>query len=189
MRHGTLIGLAAALAACGVATTVPNDSADAQQRRGRPQPKQPANSVRVPNFDYPGGMAGCFDPNLSGYPRAAAERAGGVPCATPRRTTTNNPASRGTTWIVGWWIEREEFCGEGGVTYRADGTYTTDIQTGRWRLSGNTLIETPLTNEEEGGRIRNPQPERSQILSVAANRNAFTVRYPDGRVWNMKRCR
>jgi hypothetical protein len=303
MQRSLPVSVAILLAACGVAATTSNDAAEsATQKSGKA--KQRAR-VGFESFDR-GGMAGCFDPNLSGHARAAAERIGGVPCAEAPATTAagsdswigeyEGPAVEGMTagvsirrgvapnryqvrvevggpgcggqvegmgiaannrmtvivpvsegsgqcrvqldrngstlsmdesddclgmhgaqcrfearvtrqgparaavmptrpmpvsgnaWIVGAWIARGGPCGE-GVTYSANGTYITDIQTGRWQLNGNTLIETALTNDEEGGVVRNPQPGRSQILSVAANRNAFVVRYPDGEVYDMVRCR
>ena len=95
-------------------------------------------------------------------------------------------------WIVGAWVSRGFACGGDGVIYEADGTYSTDIQSGRWQLTGNTLTETALQTSELGEDetpVANPRPVRSQILSIAPNRNAFTMRTEDGETWHMVRCR
>ncbi len=76
MQTSLPISVAVLLAACGVAATSSNDMADAQARGGK-QKQRP--SIGFENFEQ-GGMAGCFDPKLSGYARQAAERAGGRPC-------------------------------------------------------------------------------------------------------------
>lgn len=178
MQHGPSCDFTGTLRRTGTA----QGGRQASAPRGQPENPATAYAELVRSTDN-GGMPNCFDPNLKGRERAVAERLGGSPCG----STTAAP-TRGSSWIVGGWIERDSSCSEGGITYRADGTYITDIQFGRWQLNGTALIETPLRNDEEGGEVENPQPQRSQILSVAANHNAFTVRYPDGRVWNMKRC-
>jgi hypothetical protein len=196
-----LVPAAIFLTACGSAITTADNAAGASQGSRRGNQTRPAEDPAIREAREMeaaiegGGMPGCFDPSLRGRERAVAERLGGTPCASAGGASPPREVSaRGATWIVGWWIEREEFCGEGGMTYRADGTFTHDSGSGRWRLNGNTLIETQLRtsdgNMEEASNepVENPQPVRSQILSVAASRNAFTVRYPDGRVWNMKRC-
>jgi hypothetical protein len=306
MQRSLPVSVAILLAACGVAATTSNDAAEsATQSSGKAKQRQ---RVGFESFDR-GGMAGCFDPNLSGYARQAAERIGGVPCAeAPATSATGSdpwigeyegPAAEGMTghvsiaagtapnryrlgidvtgpgcsgsingtgiatnnrmslterapgqaeqcrislvrngstivvgeiegclyfhgaqcsfdarvtrqssasarptarpapsaarpWIVGAWVSRGVSCGGEGVLYGADGTYTNGAQSGRWQLSGNTLTETALQAIEMGESetpIRNPRPIRSQILSVAPNRNAFTMRTADGQVWQMVRCR
>jgi hypothetical protein len=192
MRNGISIGLAAMLMACGVAATSNGAAESATQKarpRARPQP-QPQRPL-VERFDE-GGMAGCFDPNLSGFARAAAERIGGVPCddAPAGRATRSATPSRQAAWIVGRWIARGSSCqSDGGIAYYDDGSFNAEGNLGRWQLNGNSLIETALSDGETGEDIQNPQPDRSHITSIAANRNAFTVRYADGRVFNMVRCR
>lgn len=197
-----LVPAAIFLTACGAAVTTADNAADASQgsRRGRDQQQRELDAFLkdasgMQSAVDGGGMPGCFDPSLRGRERAVAERLGGTPCGSAGGASRPRVASaRGGPWIVGWWIEREEFCGEGGITYRADGTFTHDSGSGRWQLNGNTLIETQLRTSDgdmeqpSNEPVENPLPVRSQILSVAASRNAFTVRYPDGRVWNMKRC-
>jgi hypothetical protein len=185
MKKGLSLGLSALLMACGVAAT--NDTAESATQRARPKARPQRPVLDDMRFDQ-GGMAGCFDPNLSGYARRAAEEIGGVPCETPRRPA---PAatSRGASWLVGRWISRGGSCdSDEGIAYSANGTFVTDIQSGRWRLIGDTLSETGL-RDEQGDPIRSPRYDISRILSVAANRNSFSVRYPDGQVWHMVRCR
>lgn len=101
----------------------------------------------------------------------------------PRQAET-----RDGSWLIGWWIEREEACVEGGVRYDANSIYTTDVEIGRWRIEGDTLVETAMLDGETGDPIQDARPSRSRILTIAANGNAFSVRYPDGQVWHMKRC-
>ncbi len=111
--------------------------------------------------------------------------------AAPSRRAASTAATT-QPFIVGAWVSRGFACGGDGVIYEVDGTYATDGQAGRWQLSGNTLIETALETVELGEGetpIQNPRPVRSQILSVAPNRNAFTMRTADGEVWHMVRCR
>lgn len=77
MKKRVPIAIAAALTACGAVATTSNDSAESapqKSAKAKPQPR-----IGVERFDQ-GGMVGCFDPNLSGYARVAAERIGGVPC-------------------------------------------------------------------------------------------------------------
>jgi hypothetical protein len=299
MKKRVPIAIAAVLTACGAVATTSNDSAEsAPQKRtkAKPQPR-----VGVESFDR-GGMAGCFDPKLSGYARAAAERIGGVPCKTatsadqsgvdpwagqytgtaemkiaragpgrysvyidaggpgcggeiegpatasgdrltlavkspqpgyqqcrimfdragstlqastsgdcylftggdcsfdgpyrrsqPASATARAPSAQSSrSWLVGAWVSQGFACGGEGLIYEADGTYGTDAQSGRWQLTGNVLTETALQTVEMGEGetpIRNPRPVRSQILSVAPNRNAYTVRTTNGEVWHMVRCR
>ena len=78
MQRSLPITIAVLLAACGAAVTSTNDAAESATQKNR-RNAPPRGGIGFQNYDQ-GGMAGCFDPNLSGYPRAAAERAGGVPC-------------------------------------------------------------------------------------------------------------
>jgi hypothetical protein len=96
MQKSVLVLGAAVLAACGAAVTSSNNAAQSATQRSRGT--APPRGVGVPNFHQSGGMAGCFDPNLSGYPRAAAERAGGVPCAQQRSTGATGEGAGGASW-------------------------------------------------------------------------------------------
>lgn len=306
MQKRVPIAIAAVLTACGAVATTSNDTAESAPQKTA-KAKQP--SAGFPRYEQ-GGMAGCFNPNLSGQARVAAERIGGVPCNQSSASDANGaggdpwvgsytgdfdggggevaisrasggrynveasvggpgcsgsisgvgtasgnrlsfsdkmtvgeqgsaictmtlaregnrlsvsgagechfwsgmscgmngtvtrqgrnesssvsppaPTRAARPWIVGAWVSRGFACGGDGVNYEADGTFASDIQSGRWQLTGSTLIETTLHNEEAGGAVRNPRPVRSQILSVAPNRNAFTMRTADGEVWQMVRCR
>lgn len=80
MKKRVPIAIAAVLTACGAVTTTSNDAAESAPQKSAKPRQQPR--VGFERFDR-GGMAGCFDPKLSGYARAAAERIGGVPCKTP----------------------------------------------------------------------------------------------------------
>lgn len=94
MRKGVLVSIAALLAACCAVATTTNDAAESAPQKSAKAKKQPSAGFR--RYEE-GGMAGCFDPKLSGYARAAAERIGGVPCETPSGAT-GQPGS-GDPWI------------------------------------------------------------------------------------------
>jgi hypothetical protein len=97
MQKSIPIGIFLGLAACGAAVTTSNNSAEAVtqgQRRNAPP-----RDVGFENFsDRPGGMAGCFDPRLSGYPRRAAEAAGGRPCGEGERGGQSVAGQSGDGW-------------------------------------------------------------------------------------------
>jgi len=77
MQRSLPVSVAILLAACGAATTTSNDAAESATQSSGKAKQQPR--IGFENFDR-GGMAGCFDPNLSGYARQQAERIGGQPC-------------------------------------------------------------------------------------------------------------
>jgi hypothetical protein len=192
MRNGISVGLAAMLMACGVAATS-NDAAESATQRTRPkaQPQRPVlDDMR---FDR-GGMAGCFDPNLSGSARTAAEAIGGVPCETPRRATTTPPAQRAgaTAWIVGAWVTRGTPCGGEGLVIERDGTFVAESESGSWTLAGNTL--TLVTRRTfDMGDVDSEQelkpPRTTQFSVTSSTARAFSMRQAGERVWNMVRCR
>jgi hypothetical protein len=80
MQKAFLFRSAVLLAACGVLATTSNDAAESAPRKTAKAKQQPR--IGVQRYEQ-GGMAGCFNPSLSGYARAAAERIGGVPCDRP----------------------------------------------------------------------------------------------------------
>lgn len=154
------LGLAAALMACGAAPVI-NDAAESATQRTRPKARPQRPEIGPPRFDQ-GGMAGCFDPNLSGYARAAAERIGGVPCDTPRRTIPSGAASSGATSIIGAWVQETGYCASGDpVLFERGGGYRNsggDLA-GNWSLSGDTLTIVfsevdPTTGDAVGRRQR-----------------------------------
>jgi hypothetical protein len=203
MRNGTLIGLAAALAACGAASTVTNNSAEAQQRRttqkqgqaARRQPRpDPLQRERELNgFQERGGMAGCFDPRLRGYPRAAAERIGGRPCATPRRTTTtpNRVASTGTSWIIGEWGPGGDMCSLNGPTLKAGGVYEGMDGRGRWSLAGSTLTLVVTHVSDDGGdsEYQLRQPRRMTVRVAQLPNGGLRWQAANDRARDFVRCR
>lgn len=85
MKKRVPLAIAAALAACGVAATADNaaDSAQTSAKRdkqGAAKIDPVKEHLDLLRATEGGGMPGCFDPSLSGRPRAVAERLGGVPC-------------------------------------------------------------------------------------------------------------
>jgi hypothetical protein len=107
MKKRVPIAIAAVLTACGAVATNSNEAESAPQKSAKA--KQPP-SAGFPHYEQ-GGMAGCFDPKLSGYARAAAERIGGVPC---KQTTSATPAAAraGSDLFAGRWSA--DFDGGGG---------------------------------------------------------------------------
>jgi hypothetical protein len=79
MQKGIFVSVAALLAACGGSATTNSSETDSTAPLTDRANVQKAAQIGFQRYDQ-GGMAGCFDPNLSGYARAAAERIGGVPC-------------------------------------------------------------------------------------------------------------
>lgn len=91
MKKRVPLAVAAALTACGAVATTSNDAAEsAPQGKSKAAQKQP--QIGFPDSSR-GGMAGCFDPSLSGYARTQAERIGGVPCEQEAGETETGGAS------------------------------------------------------------------------------------------------
>ena len=107
MKKRIPLAIAAVLTACGAVATTSNDSAESAPQKSAKAKHQPR--VGFERFDK-GGMAGCFDPKLSGYARAAAERIGGVPCKQEARSTP--AAAKGADPFAGRWSA--DFDGGGG---------------------------------------------------------------------------
>ncbi len=84
MQKSIPIGFALILTACGSTVATIGNTAEAATQKQRRSAPRPQRDVGFRDFDDNAGMAGCFDPRLSGYPRRAAIAAGGHPCATSR---------------------------------------------------------------------------------------------------------
>jgi hypothetical protein len=205
MRNGTLIGLAAALAACGAASTVTNNTVEAQQLRtkqkqGQAPRRQPRSDPlqrerELNGFQESGGMAGCFDPRLRGYPRAAAERIGGRPCgeAPDRRTARPEQPSgpTGASWIIGEWGPGGSMCSLNGPTLEAGGVYYYSDERGRWSLAGNTLTLVVTHVSDDGGDSEYPlrQPRRMTVRVSPLPEGRMRWQPDDGPERIFRRCR
>jgi hypothetical protein len=104
MQKRIPIAIAGALAACGAAAFALNNEADskpgAAQKQSAEEKAVEASLRRareLNNATGQGGMAGCFDPSLSGYPRRMAEAAGGSPCDEEEAETDTGRVS-GDAW-------------------------------------------------------------------------------------------
>lgn len=106
MQKRVPIMIAAVLTACGAVATTSNDSAESAPQKGAKAKQTPQVG---PNRYDQGGMAGCFDPRLSGQARTAAERIGGVPC---ERSATAESGAGGGDWVGEY---RGPFDGANGV--------------------------------------------------------------------------
>ena len=170
MQKSVLVLAAAALAACGAAVTSSNDAAQSATQKNRPN-APPPGGVGFQNFDE-GGMAGCFDPNLTGYPRAAAERAGGVPCQGGKSgvsTSSSDP------WL-GTYMARVE-----------GGTATMSIANGgapsRYRVGFEVTTPSGCSGEVDGVAVASgnrlslivPVPDSGSQCRIDINRNGARV--------------
>jgi hypothetical protein len=166
MKKTFSVSLAAMLMACGIGANSSGDAADAAAQRSRPKarPRQPV--VDDMRFDR-GGMAGCFDPNLSGYARRAAEEIGGVPCDEQPNRRAAGPAtpSHQATWIIGEWGSGGDTCSLNGPIFEAGGGYYFSDERGRWSLAGNTLTLAVTHVSDDGGDSEYPlrQPRRMTV--------------------------
>ena len=182
MQEGVLVPVAALLAACGVIATTSNDAAVSatQNRQGKAEPRR---SVGFQNYEE-GGMAGCFDPSLAGYPRRAAERAGGVPCeqspAQPAPTATSGAALT-RAWLIGTWVAANAKCEASAPTVRFsnDGRFSGTTLAGDWRLARNQIVLTWRDVSEWEGEIVTSDMEAAAPLRT---RNAPIARRPDDRL-------
>jgi len=123
MSKRIVITAAAILAACGGVATTADNSAEAADQ-GKKAGAEEAGKQRalqrmreMQGFDD-GGMAGCFDPKLSGRERAVAERLGGKPCEDESaRAPTAGARASGTSasGFAGHW-EGQFDGGEGSAT-------------------------------------------------------------------------
>jgi hypothetical protein len=155
MQKRVPIAIAAVLTACGAVATTSNDSAESAPQKSAKAKQQP--SVGFQRFDR-GGMAGCFSPRLSGQARAAAERIGGVPCA------TSQTAGAGARGASDSWAGDYEGRGDGGaLSMRLDNAQTA----GRYYAS--------LEIVGEGG----CSGELSAQGTASGNRMTLTQRVPD----------
>jgi hypothetical protein len=134
MKKRVPIAIAAVLTACGAVATNSNEAESAPQKSAKA--KQPP-SAGFPRYEQ-GGMAGCFDPKLSGYARAAAEHIGGLPCNTP----TSAEQGEGDSWI-GKYAGR----GDGGATQF---TVTAGGGAGRYSVAGELIGEGGCSGELSG---------------------------------------
>lgn len=140
MKKRIPIAIAAALTACGAVATTSNDSAESAPQKSA-KAKQPPR-VGFESFDK-GGMAGCFDPKLSGYARAAAERIGGVPCKTSTSAQSSGaPSAGGESWLGKYAGD-----GDGGTT---EFTVTSGGGIGRYFVDGVLVGENGCTGELSG---------------------------------------
>lgn len=186
MQKSIPIGIALILAACGAAVTTDN-TAEARQKNTRRN--TPQRDVGFPNFDDNAGMAGCFDPNLTGYQRRAAIAAGGRPCATPRSSRPLRPAPgareplAANNDFAGRWTLRGESCNGTTWDFMPTGVYYAPGERGLWTLDGTALFLNPAMeqNRPSGGR-------QVRISIVARSRDAFTMRAGNGEVTHWVRC-
>jgi hypothetical protein len=174
MQNGIPFGIALILAACGSAAFT--TEANAQKQR-RPAPARP--QVGIQNFaDSPGGMAGCFDPNLSGNQRRAAIAMGGRPCATSRASRGATVAASARNWPVGVWALRDIGCRGDTLTIMTNGVYSTRGERGLWSLNGNVMFMNPTT---AGG-------QQMRVSVLARSADTFTIRNANGQVSHWTRC-
>jgi hypothetical protein len=186
MQKSIPIGIALILAACGSAVTTTGNSAEAAtQKQRRQAPTRP--HVGFEDFsDRPGGMAGCFDPRLTGYPRRAAIAAGGRPCVTSRAPGASR-ATRGaafaSNWPAGRWTLRGEDCGGHTWLLDSNGVYYATNERGLWTLDGNVLFLNPSmeNNRPSGGR-------QARAIIVARSADSFSMRAANGAVSHWVRC-
>jgi hypothetical protein len=171
MKKRVPIVIAAVLTACGAVATTSNNSAESAPQKGA-KAKQPP-SAGFPRYEQ-GGMAGCFDPRLSGYARAAAERIGGVPCAASRTT------GGGAGGASGSWAGDYEGRGDGGsLSMRLDNAQTP----GRYYASLEIVGEGGCSGELSaqgtalGDRMTLTQrvPDSADICRVNLTRSGQTI--------------
>lgn len=193
----------ALLAGCGAAGGADNAGSNigaAAQAQTVPQPQTagspPASTTAVdgaPDFG-PGGIAGCYDANeVGGRTARVATRLGARPCGEEEQTVGDEGAAAqtGAAWIVGSWIATTSDCaGDIGISYNADGTYSTASASGRWSIKGQTLTLTTLETFEEGD---DPQrldpPRRTKSTIISSSTLAYAEKGADGKIWRMKKCR
>ena len=153
MQRSIPVSFAILLAACGVAATTSNDAAESATQKSRGKAKQQPR-IGFESFDR-GGMAGCFDPRLSGYARAAAERIGGVPCETG--AAGNNAG--GDPWVGEY---------EGPADEGMRGT----VSIARGSAANRYRVEVGVAGPGCGGGV-------DGTGTVANNRMSLSVRVPD----------
>jgi hypothetical protein len=150
MKKRVPIAIAAVLTACGAVATTSNDSAESAPQKGTAKQQQ---TVGFPNYEQ-GGMAGCFDPKLSGYARAAAERIGGVPCA---ESSSTGASGNGTT-AAGSWAGRYEGSFDGGEGEA--------ILTGPSRVGNNYNAELSVAGGGCSGQASAAGAPRGNVLTL-----------------------
>lgn len=147
------------------------------------------------DFTTDGGLTGCFDPRLSGRPRAVAESLGGRPCATGNTNANGRSGMLGgqPASLVGAWVGRGQECGGEGLVLQADGRFLDQSGEGLWSAEGETLYLMTTREQVEGGElgetspVRQPRPVPFRILARTAR--SFSVRSPSGNILSFTRCR
>jgi hypothetical protein len=146
MKKRVPVAIAAVLTACGAVVTTSNDSAESAPQKSS-KAKQPV--LNYPSYDR-GGMAGCFDPKLSGYARVAAERIGGVPCKTNSAAPQNDNDPYAGRW---------RGSGELTITAAGSGRYKVYLETGApgcggeikgWAVASSSRLMLSVTPPQPG---------------------------------------
>lgn len=101
------------------------------------------------------------------------------------------PPTAPTAWLVGGWVvaedgshDRSACDGDSGVVYRADGSFETLEQSGRWTLDGNTLRTRIEASDDNSAAIGKTETARIE----AAGADEARLHYADGDEATLLRC-